>query len=117
MEVSCLRVAARSVSECGCKAAETFAQGIWSGGRPRRIGEWVRERIYLIARTTPSEWGITGFSTWSLAKRAEHLMRIGLVASLSRQRLARILKAGGVSWQTATTWKSSNDPDFIAKMQ
>jgi len=89
----------------------------WSGGRPRRIGEWVRERICLIARTTPAEWGITAFSTWSLAKLAAHLEKIGLVTSLSRAHLARILKAGGVSWQTTTTWKSSNDPDFIAKMQ
>ncbi|MEU1881170.1 helix-turn-helix domain-containing protein [Streptosporangium sp. NPDC020072] len=37
----------------------------WKGGRPRRISEWVRERICLIARTTPAEWGITAFSTWS----------------------------------------------------
>lgn len=86
-------------------------------GPSRRIGEWVRERICLIARTTPAEWGITGFSTWSLSKLAAHLEQIGLVTSLSRQHLARILKAGGVSWQTTTTWKSSNDPDFIAKMQ
>ncbi|RMI28642.1 IS630 family transposase [Actinomadura harenae] len=89
----------------------------WSGGRPRRIGERVRERICLIARTTPAEWGITGFSTWSLAKLAAHLEKIGLVTSLSPTHLGRILKAGGVSWQTTTTWKSSNDPDFIAKMQ
>ncbi|ROO83048.1 transposase [Actinocorallia herbida] len=88
----------------------------WSGGRPRRIGEWVRERICLIARTTPAEWGITAFSTWSLAKLAAHLENIGLVTSLSVEHLRRILKTGGVSWQTTTTWKSSNDPDFITKM-
>ncbi|WP_199565603.1 IS630 family transposase [Spongiactinospora rosea] len=27
------------------------------------------------------------------------------------------MKAGGVSWQATTTWKSSDDPAFIAKMQ
>ncbi|MGS2805739.1 hypothetical protein [Nocardia sp. MW-W600-9] len=27
-----------------------------------------------------------------------------------------ILKAGGVSWQSTRTWKSSNDPEFVAKM-
>ncbi|MGW4408653.1 IS630 family transposase [Nonomuraea sp. NPDC004702] len=31
--------------------------------------------------------------------------------------LRRILRKGGVSWQTTTTWKASNDPHFIAKMQ
>jgi hypothetical protein len=75
------------------------------------------ERICLIIRTTPFEWGITAFSTWSLAKLAAHLEKIGLVTSLSRRHLARFLKTGGVSWQTTKTWKSSNDPDFIAKMQ
>ncbi|MEU9837580.1 IS630 family transposase [Streptosporangium sp. NPDC048047] len=89
----------------------------WSGGRPRRISEWVRERICLIARTTPAEWGLTGFSTWSLSKLAAHLIELRLVTSISRQHLARILKAGKVSWQTTTTWKSSNDTDFVAKMQ
>jgi hypothetical protein len=39
-----------------------------------------------------------------------------VVAAISREHLRRILKASGVSWQTTTTWKSSNDPDFIAKM-
>ena len=29
----------------------------------------------------------------------------------------RILRAGGISWQTTTTWKASTDPDFIAKMR
>jgi transposase len=39
----------------------------WSGGRPRRISEQTREHICLIARTSPAEWGISEFSTWSLA--------------------------------------------------
>ncbi|HEX5494197.1 MAG TPA: helix-turn-helix domain-containing protein [Mycobacteriales bacterium] len=34
----------------------------WSGGRPRRIGEQVRERICLIARMSPADWGITEFA-------------------------------------------------------
>jgi hypothetical protein len=67
----------------------------------------VRERICLIARTTPAEWGITGFSTWSLSKLAAHLVELRLVTSISRQHLVRILKAGKVSWQSTTTWKST----------
>jgi transposase len=88
----------------------------WSGGRPPTISEQAREHICLIARTSPAEWGISEFSTWSLAKLAGHLIGRGVVASISREHLRRILQAGGVSWQTTTTWKSSNDPDFIAKM-
>ncbi|MGH4008669.1 MAG: helix-turn-helix domain-containing protein [Pseudonocardiaceae bacterium] len=41
-----------------------------SGGRRKKIGEQIREWICLIARTSPAECGLTGFSTWSLAKAA-----------------------------------------------
>ena len=89
----------------------------WSRGRRRRIGDRIREWICLIARTSPAECGITGFSTWSLTKLRDHLLAEGIVAQLSRETLRRILHAGGISWQTTTTWKSSTDPDFIAKMR
>jgi transposase len=88
----------------------------WSGGRPRVIGDQTRERICLIARTSPADWGITAFSTWSLAKLAEHLVARKVVPAVSRETLRRILRDGKVSWQTTTTWKASTDPDFIAKM-
>lgn len=88
----------------------------WSGGRPRRISSQAREHICLIARTSPADWKITAFSTWSLAKLAEHLVQQAVVPAVSRETLRRILREGKVSWQTTTTWKSSNDPDFIAKM-
>ncbi|WP_461125010.1 IS630 family transposase [Saccharothrix stipae] len=88
----------------------------WSGGRPRTIGEAVRERICLIARTSPASWGITAFSTWSLAKLRDHLLDRGTVATISRETLRRILHAGGVSWQSTSTWKTSTDPDFMVKM-
>ncbi|MEV4251229.1 IS630 family transposase [Streptosporangium canum] len=89
----------------------------WSGGRPRAISSQVREHICLIAKTVPAEWGITGMSTWSLRTLAEHLITRGAVAAISREHLRRILRAGGVSWQTTTTCRSSTDPHFIAKMQ
>jgi len=88
-----------------------------SGGRPKKIGEQVRVWICVIARTSPADWGITACSTWSLAKLRDHLRREGIVAELSRETLRRILHAGGVSWQTTTTWKASTDPDFVSKMR
>jgi hypothetical protein len=57
----------------------------------------------VIARTSPVDWGITAFSTWSLAKLREHLLAEGVVAEISRETLRRILRQGGVSWQTTTT--------------
>jgi transposase len=89
----------------------------WSGGRPPAISEQMREHICLIARTVPAEWGICGHSTWSLRTLAEHLIARGVLTAISRQHLSRILRKGKVTWQTTTTWKTSNDPDFIAKME
>ena len=89
----------------------------WSGGRPRKIGDQVREWICLIARASPAQCGLTGFSTWSLTKLRDHLLREGIVAELSRETLRRILHEGGISWQTTTTWKASPDPEFIPKMR
>ncbi|CAG6392166.1 helix-turn-helix domain-containing protein [Streptomyces cocklensis] len=43
----------------------------WSGGRPSTISDQVRESICLIARTSPADWKIAAFSTWSLTKLAE----------------------------------------------
>ncbi|WP_342801248.1 IS630 family transposase [Nocardia sp. No.11] len=55
------------------------------------------------------------FSVWSLSKLVEVLRGNG-IADVSRETLRVILKAGGVSWQSTKTWKSSNDPEFVAKM-
>ncbi|SDP74090.1 hypothetical protein SAMN05421507_113202 [Lentzea jiangxiensis] len=86
-------------------------------GRRKTIGEQIRDRICLIARTSPADWGITAFSTWSLAKLRDHLLERGTVAAISRETLRRILRGAGITWQTTTTWKASPDPDFIATMQ
>jgi transposase len=88
-----------------------------SGGRPRKIGDRIREWICLIARTSPAECGITAFSTWSLTKLRAHLLGEGIVAELSRETLRRILHEGGVSWQTTTTWKGLDRPGLRPKMR
>lgn len=89
----------------------------WSRGPAPQISDTTREHIGLIARTAPAEWGIREHSTWSLRTLAEHLTDRGVVAAISREHLRRILREQGVSWQSTTTWKTSDDPDFIAKMQ
>jgi transposase len=75
-------------------------------GRRKKIGEHIRIWICRIARTSPADWGLHGFSTWSLTKLRNHLLREGIVAELSRETLRRILRDDGVSWQTTTTWKA-----------
>jgi len=81
----------------------------WSGGWSRTIGEAIRRRICLIARTSPADWDVTAFATWSLVKLREHLLDRGTVTAISRKRLRRALSETGVSWQTTTTWKASID--------
>ncbi|MEV6868314.1 hypothetical protein AB0M44_45960 [Streptosporangium subroseum] len=48
-------------------------------------------------------------------KLAAHLVELRLVISISRQHPVWILKAGKVSRQTTTTWKSSNDADSVPR--
>jgi transposase len=86
----------------------------WSGGRPRVISEQVRRQACLLARCCPRDLGLA-FSTWSLAKLTEYLADGG-IASMSRESLRQILRAGGVRWLATKTWKASADPDFLAKM-
>ena len=88
----------------------------WSGGRPKTISEQARRRICLIARCCPRDLGLP-FSAWSLSKLAGYLVATGVVASISRESIRQILRAGGVSWQATKTWKASTDPGFIAKMR
>ncbi|MFF5265284.1 IS630 family transposase [Actinomadura viridis] len=87
----------------------------WSGGRPRTISDAARRRICLIARCCPRDLELP-FSTWSLSKLAEHLVATGVVASISRESVRRILREGGIGWQATKTWKTSSDPDFMPKM-
>jgi transposase len=86
-------------------------------GCRKKIGEHIRTWICRIARTSSSDRGLAGFSTWSLTKLRAHLLKEGIVVELSRETLRRILREGGVSWQTTTTWKASTDLEFIPKMR
>lgn len=85
----------------------------WSGGRPAKTDQATRDRITQIARRCPVTW--TGRSVWSLPKLVE-VLRLNAIADISRDKLRVISKAAGVSWQSTKTWKSSNDPEFVAKM-
>jgi hypothetical protein len=68
-----------------------------------------------MARTDPRALGMP-FSCWSLLKLAAHLAR-EKITTVGRETVRRILRAEKVTFQTTTTWKASNDPDFVAKMQ
>ena len=56
-----------------------------SGGHPKRIGEQLRTWICTIARTSPADWGITGFSTWSLTKLRDDAFGEQVIAELGQR--------------------------------
>jgi transposase len=86
----------------------------YAGGRPPKFTLPQRQRIKKIALGRPSDYGLP-FSTWSLTKLADHLVREGVVDDISHEGLRALLREEGVSFQAVKTWKESNDPDFEAK--
>lgn len=87
----------------------------WSGGRPKAISDAMAREICLIARCSPADLGLA-HRTWSLATLREHVIRLGVVSSISRETLRQILTGAGIRWGATKTWKASPDPTFITKM-
>ncbi|HEY9474651.1 MAG TPA: helix-turn-helix domain-containing protein, partial [Mycobacteriales bacterium] len=87
-----------------------------SGRRPRGIGDQLRERVCLIARTSPADWGITEFATWSVAKLRDHLVGRCAVVAISLETLRRILRVGGVCPGRPPQHGRPPDPEFIPRM-
>jgi transposase len=86
----------------------------YAGGRPPKFTLPERQAIKKIALGRPSDYDLP-FSTWSLTKLADHLVRKGVVDDISHEGLRALLREEGVSFQALKTWKTSNDPDFEAK--
>jgi transposase len=86
----------------------------WSGGRPPAVDDATRQKVVAMAKTDPHALGLP-FSSWSLVKLTAHLAR-EKITTVGREAIRRILRTQKVTFQTTTTWKPSNDPDFVAKM-
>jgi hypothetical protein len=54
------------------------------------------------------------FSTWRLAKPADHLAAAG-IAQLGREAIRQILHDAGINWLASETWKASTNLQFIEK--
>lgn len=88
----------------------------WAGGRPRQISDEDVEFIVATARTRPTKLG-RPFTHWSLRKLADYLADNTIrVVTVGRERLRQILGEHGICFQRTRTWKTSNDPDFDAKL-
>ncbi|HXN58938.1 MAG TPA: IS630 family transposase [Acidimicrobiales bacterium] len=86
----------------------------YTGGRPPKFSVEERAAVKMIALGRPTDYG-EPFSTWSLTKLADHLVRKGVVDDISHEGLRALLREEGVSFQAIKTWKQSNDPDFEVK--
>src|SRR5260221_721203 len=86
----------------------------YKGGRPPKFSREQRREIKRITLARPTDRGLP-FSTWSLAKLAEHLVEEGVVEDISHEGLRALLREEGVSFQRLKTFKASTDPDFEAK--
>lgn len=87
----------------------------WSEGRPATFTPKVRARIIRTAIQRPEKFGLP-FSTWSVAKLRDYLIKRRVVPSISKERLRQILAEEGISFQKTKTWKESPDPDKEAKL-
>jgi transposase len=86
----------------------------YAGGRPPKFTLPQRRAIKKVALSRPTDLG-RPFSTWSLSKLADYLVREGVVDDISHEGLRALLREEGVTFQAVKTWKESNDPDFEAK--
>jgi transposase len=86
----------------------------YKGGRPPTFTLAQRSEIKKTALSRPRDRGLP-FSTWSLAKLADFLVREGVVEDISHEGLRVLLREEGVSFQAIKTWKISTDPDYEAK--
>jgi len=86
----------------------------YAGGRPPKFSAAERAEVNKIALGRPTDYG-EPFSTWSLTKLADHLVRKGVVEDISHEGLRALLREERVSFQAIKTWKESNDPDFELK--
>lgn len=83
-------------------------------GRQRELEAEEVAAVVEVAASRPKDFGMP-FTTWSLRKLADFLVRRRLVAKTTANMLGRILRENGVTFQRTKTWKESNDPDFAAK--
>src|SRR3990172_7408983 len=86
----------------------------WGGGRPRRIDPGQGTEIVKAALARPSDRG-EPFTSWSLSKLRDYVVRASIVPAISSSQLWRILHRAGIRFQHHKTWKTSPDPEFEAK--
>src|SRR5207302_330421 len=86
----------------------------YGGGRRPVFTLPQRHQVKKIALARPGDHGLP-FSTWSLSKLADDLVRKGVVEDISHEGLRLLLREEGVSFQPKETYKQSDDPHYETK--
>lgn len=86
----------------------------YAGGRPPTFTEEQKAGIVEVALSRPQDLGLP-FTQWSLSKLQEHVVKQGIVESISHEWIRKILRGAGITYQRTKTWKQSNDPEYESK--
>lgn len=95
------------------KGVACLAQGKRSGRKPVFTLEQ-RAEIVQTVNTDPRSLGLN-FTSWSLHKLHDYIVKNGSVASISIEQLRQILRRGNKKFKKSRKWCYSNDPDFAKK--
>ena len=105
-----------SVSKWRGRVASQGVAGLREGrrpGRPRRIGDTQRLQLLALACERAEDGGR---ATPTLDELCERAVQQGVVPSISRSHLQRILQAGDVRPHRVRQWLHSPDPQFREKV-
>lgn len=83
-------------------------------GRPRTYGKDVDTEVIKAAAARPKDLGLP-FTTWSLPKLQEYLIRQPGLERITRSTIRRRLHQEGFHFYEGQTWCESNDPEFEVK--
>jgi len=67
------------------------------GGAPARLNDEQQREILRLADSSPVDVGLP-YGRWSLSKLRQYLLDEGVVSTISREHLRRVLKKGGCAF-------------------
>jgi transposase len=103
-------VAIKSFNAMGLRAMERKKQ---KGAEPKITTEQ-RAAIAQVATTDPMNLGLH-FTSWTLRKLQDYIVKEQIVPSISHVRIRTILCTQGIRYRKSKRWQYSNDPDFSKK--
>ena len=85
-----------------------------STGRPATFSDAQRQAVVKLAKESPQAAG-KPWNQWSLHKIVDAATGMRVVARISHETVRQWLCQAGITPQRLKTWKSSNDPQYVAK--